>query len=100
MEEKPALYGCESAEDIFRFIFGYETAIYNYDIKDEDSEHFQGFQDFINTHIQFENITSYENWVKLITLNSTSNSESLSNFFNYFNEFKNISNYISKNEIK
>lgn len=63
MQERPGIYNCEGVEDISKFIFGYSTAIFDNSISDNDCLHFEGFQDFVNNHYLYDNITSYSTYI-------------------------------------
>jgi hypothetical protein len=87
MRVRPGMYGIYSVADIAMFILAYSAALHDCDIKDADCEHFGGFQDFLNKHYLFDDITSYSGWLQLLQFRSSHGQESFDNFYQFFDEY-------------
>jgi hypothetical protein len=86
MEEAPLLFGCENVENLHIYILGYENALWENKIEDNDFQHFRkNFTDFIKKNYRLK--IHHPNWASIIRFYSTTNKESLDNFFILFNKF-------------
>jgi hypothetical protein len=87
MKERPGLFGVDSAESIFYFISGYQNAIAEYKISDEDLDHFNtGFLNWVRE--SYPNAPVHANWMSLILLYSVSRLDSANQFFSLLDKYR------------
>jgi hypothetical protein len=86
IQKRPAMYGIQTVEDIFIFHFGYNMALDNNGINDEDANDFS--ENFTGFVIKDYNAPSHCNWSKAIRLFSSSDQGSVELFFEELEKYK------------
>jgi hypothetical protein len=87
IKEKPRLFGVESVETIFYFIVGYQNAVSEHQISDNDLEHFNsGFLPWVRK--SFPVCPVHASWQSLISLYSASKVESVEIFFSLLDKYR------------
>lgn len=88
MQKRPAMYGVEEVNDILNFICGYQSALLEHNIIDNDELDFRNFQKYVIEH--YGNNASHPNWAMLIKLYVVNKSETITEFFELLTNYKQI----------
>jgi hypothetical protein len=87
IKARPRLFGIDSVDMISYIIMGYQNAISEHQISDDDLEHFNvGFLECVRE--SFPNCPTHANWQSLIALYSASRVESLEIFFSLLDKYR------------
>jgi hypothetical protein len=87
IKERPGLFRIDSVESIFHFISGYQFSIAEYQVVDDDLEHFEkGFLDWVRK--SYTNAPPHADWLALILLYSVSRSDSVTIFFSLLDKYR------------
>jgi hypothetical protein len=87
IKEKPGMFRIDSAESIFHFILGYQSSISEYQIVDDDLNHFEeGFLDWVRG--SYTNSPPHADWLLLILLYSVSRADSVTIFFSLLDKYR------------
>jgi hypothetical protein len=84
---KPTMFGVDSAESIAQMISGYQMAVSEHQIIDEDLNHFNaGFVDWVRQANPI--VPSHADWVKIIQVYTVSRQDSMMKFFDLLDQYR------------
>lgn len=87
VKAKPAMFGVDSAESIAQMISGYQMAVSEHQIVDEDLSHFNaGFADWVRQANPI--VPSHADWVKMIQIYTVSRQDSMIMFFDLLDKYR------------
>lgn len=89
MEQRPGMFGIQEVNDILNFICGYQSALMEHNIIDNDELDFRDFQKYVIEY--YRNNASHPNWAMLIAFYVGNKNATITKFFEL------LTNYKSKN---
>jgi hypothetical protein len=87
VKAKPGMFGVDSAESIAQMIGGYQMAVSEHQVVDEDLDHFNaGFADWVRQANPI--VPSHADWVKMIQMYTVSRQDSMIQFFDLLDKYR------------